>query len=274
MSPAGGTPQGTKSGARDFKRMVRDLKAALPLYKYVDDTTLFEICRRGVSSNKLQESAEDILSWCETNKMKINAQKTKEMVINFAKSSDHIPTLQVGGQDIEKVGQTKLLGVTISDNLSWDAHIDAITGKAAQRLYFLRVLKRANVSMDKMLAIYCSLVRPVVEYACQVWHGGLTSGQTDTIENIQERALEIIMPDATYELALEVSELPTLANRRLEMCKKLFVEIQDEKHKLHHLLPPVKAHSHDIRAGNKYELPKVLKRTRKSFINWCLYNLQ
>ena len=30
-SPAGGTPQGTKSGARDFKRIVRDLKATLPL---------------------------------------------------------------------------------------------------------------------------------------------------------------------------------------------------------------------------------------------------
>ena len=36
-----------------------------------------------------------------------------------------------------------------------------------------------------MLAIYCSIVRPVVEYACQVWHGGLTKEQTDTIENIQ-----------------------------------------------------------------------------------------
>ena len=33
------------------------------------------------------------------------------------------------------------------------------------------------------------------------------------------------MPDATYKLALEVSELPTLANSSLEMCKKLFVEI-------------------------------------------------
>ena len=43
-------------------------------------------------------------------------------------------------------------------------------------------------------------------------------------------------------------------------------QIQNENHRLYHLLPLVKKHSHDIRDGNKYELPKVLKRIRKSFI--------
>ena len=82
------------------------------------------------------------------------------------------------------------------------------------------------------------------------------------------------MPDATYDLALQVSELPTLEKQRIEMCKKLFIEIQDKNHRLHHLLPSVKAHKHNIHDGNKYKLPRVLIRTRKSFINWCLYNLQ
>ena len=79
--------------------------------------------------------------------------------------------------------------------------------------------------VDKMLAIYCSIVRPVVEYACQVWHGGLTKEQTDTIENIQERALHIIMPDASYELAMQVANLTTLSSHRVELCKMLFVNI-------------------------------------------------
>ena len=266
LSPAGGTPQSTKSGPRDFKRIVKDMRAALPLYKYVDDTTLFEICKRGITSTKLQESANNISQWCMVNKMKINTNKTKEIAINFARSSDHIPTLEINGQ-------AKLLGVTISNDLSWEAHINAITAKASQRLFFLRILQHAKVSVDKMLAIYCSIVRPVVEYACQVWHGGLTKEQTDTIENIQEIALHIIMPEL-YELAMQIANLTTLCSRREELCKKLFVEIQNENHRLHHLLPPVKKHSHNIRVGNKYELPIVLKRTRKSFINWCLYNLQ
>ena len=65
--------------------------------------------------------------------MKINGQKTKEMVINFVRSSEHIHTLEIGREKIEKVSHTKLLGVTICDNLSWDAHISSITAKACQR---------------------------------------------------------------------------------------------------------------------------------------------
>ena len=148
--------------------------------------------------------------------MKINTNKTKEILVNFARSSDHIPTLEINGQEIGKVGQAKLPGVTISNDLSWEAHINVITAKASQRLFFLRILKRAKVSVDKMLAIYCSIVRPVVEYACQVWHGGLTKEQTDTVENIQERALHIIMPDASYDLAMQIANLTTLSSRRVE----------------------------------------------------------
>ena len=43
-----------------------------------------------------------------------------------------------------------------------------------------------------------------MEYACQVWHGGLTGGQSDFLESDQIRAMRIIMPDASYELSLEI----------------------------------------------------------------------
>ena len=274
-SPDGGTPQGTKSGPRDFKKMVKDMRAPLPLYKYVDDTTLSEVCKRHVPSSKLQESADDIVSWCVENKMIINEKKTKEMIINFAKKPSTIPDLLINDQVIERVSSTKLLGVTISKTLSWEEHINNITGKASQRLYFLRLLKRANVNMDSLLRIYCSLIRPTVEYACQLWHGGLTGEQSDTVEAIQIRALAIIMPDAAYDLALQIAELPTLADRRRDICRKLFIEMQSPSHKLHHLLPSERDNRERLRSEAKYPKPKVhTKRAKSCFVNWCLFNLQ
>ena len=87
--------------------------------------------------------------------------------------------------------------------------------------------------MDRLINIYCSLIRPVImEYACQVWHGGLTGGQSDLLESVQIRAMHIIMPDASYELSLEISELPRLDQRRQDLCKKLFNEMQSETHRL------------------------------------------
>ena len=70
---------------------MKDMAAELPLYKYVDDTSLFEVCERNSRSNKLQSSAEQIVQWCDRNKMAINEKKTKEMIINFAKNM--IPSL-------------------------------------------------------------------------------------------------------------------------------------------------------------------------------------
>ena len=255
--------------------MVKDMAAPLPLYKYVDDTTLFEVCVRGIPSAKLQQSANDISDWCQVNKMMINAKKTKELVICFAKTEPDISRLIINGQEIERVSSTKLLGLTLSDDLSWGTHIEIISKKASQRLFALRLLKRSKVPMDKLLTIYCSLIRPVMEYACQVWHGGLTGGQSLLLESVQKRALHIIMPDASYELALEISELPRLDQRRKDLCQKLFKEMQSDSHRLHHLLPSIKSRDHGVREGRKYPLPKLkTDRTKDSFVNWCLFNLQ
>ena len=138
----------------------------------------------------------------------------------------------------------------------------------------LRLLKRANVSIDKLISVYCTKIRPVLEYACQVWHGGLTGGLTKQIESIQIRAMNIIMPDASEELALEIAKIPMLGNRRKDLYKKLFIEMQDVNHKLHHLLPPIKVNTRNLRSDKKYPVPKMLDRTRASFVNWCLYNVQ
>ena len=247
------------------------MAAELPLYKYVDDTSLFEVCERNSRSNKLQSSAEQIVQWCDRNKMAINEKKTKEMIINFAKKHDPIPDLVINKEKIERVTSSKLLGLIISSNLSWEEHVNAITSRASQRLYFLRLLKRARVPMDDLLRVYCSLIRPTVEYACQVWHGGLNKGQSDSIESIQERALDIIMPDAEYDLALQISELPKLSDRRRDLCKKLFLEIQQPDHKLHHLLPEVKTNVCGLRSNHKYPKPKCnTDRAKDCFVNWCL----
>ena len=154
-------------------------------------------------------------------------------------------------------------------------HIEIISKKASQRLFALRLHKRSRVPMDRLINIYCSLIRPVMEYACQVWHGGLIGGQSDLLKSVQIRAMRIIMSDASYEHSLEISELCRLDQRWQDLCKKLFNEMQSETHRLHHLLPPVKTRDHAVREGKKYPLTKLkIGRTKKSFVNWCLFNLQ
>jgi len=73
--------------------------------------------------------------------------------------------------------------------------INAVCSKASSGLYFLKQLKRAEVSSDDLLYFYTVVIRPVFEYACVVWHHNLTASQSDKLESLQKRALRIIHGD-------------------------------------------------------------------------------
>ena len=68
----------------------------------------------------------------------------------------------------------KLLGVIISSDLSWDSHVTYILHKVAKRMHCINYLIRSGVPTCDILRVYCSLIRSVLEYACAVWHPGLT----------------------------------------------------------------------------------------------------
>ena len=54
--------------------------------------------------------------------MKINSTKTKEMVICFCKNPDHVnaPTIKIDDNDTDRVETTKVLGVTVSSDPTWN----------------------------------------------------------------------------------------------------------------------------------------------------------
>ena len=57
----------------------------------------------------------------------------------------------------------------MSNDLTWNRHVDNIVMKAGKRIYMLYQLTRAGVNQADLVTIYISVVRPVVEYACPVW---------------------------------------------------------------------------------------------------------
>jgi hypothetical protein len=86
----------------------------------------------------------------------------------------------------------------------------------------LRQLKKAGLTQQDLLNIYCSLVRACIEYASPVW-SDITHNLTNLIESVQKRALRIILPSLSYDDALTRSGLETLASRRSNACQ-MFVE--------------------------------------------------
>ena len=67
--------------------------------------------------------------------------------------------------DIEQVSTFNLLGVHLSEDLTWAAHCDYIVKKANRRLYALRQLKKYKVPSADIVHIYCALIRSILDYA-------------------------------------------------------------------------------------------------------------
>lgn len=77
-------------------------------------------------------------------------------------------TYSLHGQTLEVVDSGKYLGVTISDDLSWQKHVDTVAAKASRTQGFLR--RNLGECVRAVGSAVCaSLVRPTLECASLAW---------------------------------------------------------------------------------------------------------
>ena len=105
-------------------------------------------------SSRIQSDVEELIAKSNQNKFQLNESKCKELRISFAKSAADFAPIVINGKAIEVVSTVKLLGLNISSDLRWNCHVAEISKKVASRLYFLKQLKRANISAKDLLIFY------------------------------------------------------------------------------------------------------------------------
>jgi len=139
--------------------MINDLTTEAPIYKYIDDCTVFEVIPDFSTSN-LQTYMNSIKQWIVNNNVRINIKKTKELTICFTKTSPSLEPLTIDSVPLDSVKSTKLLGISVQNDLKWDLHIGNICSKASKRLYAIRCLKRSGVAPKDLcsvcLPLFCS----------------------------------------------------------------------------------------------------------------------
>ena len=173
--PSSGVPQGFILGPTLFSAFINDLPSILPTdftVLFADDTTIY-ILSENISSiqSSLQLCLDLANLWLQRNRLKINAAKTKSMLIHSSKkvmkSSLH---LKIDDRLVEQVCRFKFLGVVVSDTLSWSDHTDMVYKKVSRSLNLLRRLSWF-LPQSLLLLFLKSYILPHFDYCDIVWFG-------------------------------------------------------------------------------------------------------
>ena len=237
-----GVPQGSVLGPLLFIIYINDIADNITSLcrLFADDTSFSyssqdQVQVRSVIDHDLKKLDEWSRKWL----MSFNADKTEIMIFSNCEIPDF--NFELNGQNIPIKNCHKHLGVTFSNDAKWNMHIENILSSVKKHLNILRKLKY-QLHRDTLNKLYTVFIRPIFEYATEVWDNcGI--GYVNKLEQLQLEAARIVtgLPIfAKKELIYHEVGWETLEVRRKRRKLQMFFNIQkrDAPEYLTRLVPP------------------------------------
>ena len=194
-----GVPQGSILGPSTVI-YTSDLPSCLPLecklFMYADDSTI--TCSSS-NINKIENNLNTALGrihdWCVRNKLTINANKTKSMLIGSKQKVCNTDlNVSTTGSLVVKVNYVKCLGVIIDESLSWGPHVEYVKKTVSCNLGMLNRICNC-VPQSSLHSLFVCLVTPSLDYCCStctVW-GGPYIYHDNILNKCLKRAVRVIL---------------------------------------------------------------------------------
>ena len=153
--------------------------------------------------------------------MLINSSKTQLLCISSNPHAEITSCISVGGKKVTSGKSLKILGFLFGTSPTPKKHVEYITGKFNRSIWSLLHLRRAGMSECVQTRVYCSMVRPVLEYGSNVICSMMTDADEEMLEKCQRTCLKIIYGFGfTYSQLLEKAGITSLKKRRRTLYEK------------------------------------------------------
>lgn len=246
-----GVPQGSILGPLLFLIYMNDLSGSTSssVKLFADDACII-VDNKNINNleNIMNRELENVNNWMKVNKLSINYNKTNYIIFTNKRLLNSID-IKLEGHRLERVTETKYLGIILSEKLKWAKHVNYIKNKLSRASYILSKL-RHYVDTETLRMVYYSLVNSHLSYCITTW-GGAPSTIIEPLKVAQRKILRIInfadfqAPTTPFFLKLNILKLQDIYNLNLSL---LFHKIHNDKIVGQHNLINIKdIHSHNTR---------------------------
>ena len=246
-----GVPQGSILGPLLFLLFINDLPEVcnFEVRLFADDACLIY---SDVNPTNLQINVNNELArvdeWMKTNKLSINYSKSNYIIFTRKKSQTNY-NIDIQGNRLQRVSQTKYLGVIINEKLKWNDHVDYISKKISKGCYIISKI-RYFVQKFTLRMLYFSLIQSHLNYCIATW-GGAPKSTLNQLIVLQKKVIRII----TYS-SYDARSEPLFDHLKILNVNKLYqLNLSKIIYKLHHnltvssenLIPISQIHTHQTR---------------------------
>lgn len=217
----------------------------LKLWMYADDKRLGLAIKSSTDHELLQNVLNNIYQWCQANKLVLNVNKCKVITYHHKKNPS-LYNYEINGTKLPRVNECRDLGVLFQSDFRFNNHYSNIKNKALRVLGFINRNSRDFKDPLTYKVLYFTLVRPILEYASQVWSPQYKE-HIDFLEMVQRKFLKSlaykqkikpknIFNHCDYNLVLRTNNMTTLEKRRQAYDLIFFYKIMNHKVYLPELL--------------------------------------
>ena len=134
---------------------------------------------------EINAELEKVNVWLEVNKLTLNTSKTKLMI--FHRKPRHISDINIviNGTQIYRLQWFSFIGITLDDDLSWNAHVNIVKKKISKLIGILYRLKLTFPRCFGNLMYFFDSV--IINYGLLLW-----GSKSHKIETLQKKAIRLI----------------------------------------------------------------------------------
>ena len=220
------------------------------------------------SENTRQREIENIQTWADINNLKLNKKKSIEVVFYNSKARKQLsinPPPPLPG--IPRAEKIKILGVTLENNFSMQAHVDETVSTCAQSMYALKILRAHGMTTQSLCTVFNSVIVSKLSYASPAWLGFAKEQDKNRIEALLNRG---------RRSGFRAANAPSFQSTCKNLEQRLFDSItNNQNHVLQQLLPPESDIRYNLRQrAHPYVLPpKVNSLIDANFMSRTLYGM-